>query len=321
MAAASGLEATVKRAAGWLGVVAALCVALPANAATHALVISGLGGEPDYEHRFAEWNTAFTKALTQLAGNEQRVTSLAGSQATAAAIEKAVQQLTQRLQRDDTAIVILIGHGTWFADQYRLNLPGPDLTGAQLKTLLDRLPAQRQLVVNTTSASGAMVEAWKRPGRVVITATRTGGERNATRFAQYFSAALSGDEADRDKDQAVSAAEAFAYASERVAESFKSDAAIATEHARLEGADAQRLIVARFGGAALHADDAQLQALQAQQQSLEGELAAVKVRKASMPEDAYYAALEPVLLRIAQLGNEREARELQLGMTPTGANP
>jgi hypothetical protein len=299
---------------------ALLGASVPAGAATHALIVSGLGGEPDYEHRFAEWNAAATKAVSGLAGDEQRVLSLAGAQATAAGVEKAVQQLARSLQRDDTVIVMLLGHGSFFGDEYRYNLTGPDLTGAQLKALFDRLPAGTQLIVNATSASGAVVETWKRPGRVVITATRSGGERNATRFARFFIDALSSERADRDKDQIVSAAEAFAFATEGVADSFKADAAIATEHARMEGADAPRVVVARFGSAARHADDPQLVALQQQQAGLEQELATVKARKTSMPEDDYFTALEPVLLRIARLGDEREARELQLGMTP-GVTP
>ncbi len=309
----------MKRA--WLIAAAALLLAQSggAFAAVQGLVVSGLGGDPDYEHRFAEWNTALTKQLRQLAGSDERIASLAGAQATSANIEKAFAQLAQRTQREDSVIVVLLGHGTWLGDEYRFNIPGPDLTGAQLKALLDKLPAERQLVVNATSASGGMAEAWKRAGRIVITATRTGGERNATRFAQSFIDALSGDKADRDKDQVVTAAEAFAWTNEAVANSFKTDAAIATEHARMEGADAARFVVARFGRAAQHSDDAQLLALQERQQAMEQELASVKARKASMPEDAYYGELEPVLLRIARLGDEREARERQLGMTPSGA--
>lgn len=296
-----------------------------AAAAVQGLVVSGLGGDADYERRFAEWNAALTRQLRQLAGSDERVTSLAGAQATAEHIEQAFAQLAQRTQRADSVIVVLLGHGSWLGEEYRYNIPGPDLTGARLKALLDRLPAERQLVVNTTSASGGVAAAWRRAGRIVITATRTGGERNATRFAQSFIDALSGGQADRDKDQTVSAAEAFAWASEAVADSFKSEAAIATEHARMEGAEPARFVVARLGSAAQHADDPQLQALQQRQQAMEGELAAVKARKSTMPEDAYYAELEPVLLRIARLGDEREARERQLGMAATattgGANP
>lgn len=292
-----------------------------ASAAVQALVVSGLGGNPDYEHKFAEWNAQMTKALRQLAGGDERVVSLAGPQATAAGIEKAVAQIAQRSQREDTVIVVLIGHGSYLGDEYRFNIPGPDLTGAQLKTLLDKLPSERQLIVNTTSASGAVADAWKRNGRIVITATRSGGERNATRFAQSFIEALSGDKADRDKDQVVTVAEAFAWANTAVADSFKSDASIATEHARLEGADPARFALARYGRAAQHADDPQLLALQQRQQGLEQELAAMKARKSGLPEDTYYAQLEPVLVRIARLGDEVEAREKQLGIAPAGGTP
>ena len=43
--------------------------------------------------------------------------------------------------------------------------------GLDTATLLDRLPAARQLVVNMTSASGGALERLKKPTRVVISAT------------------------------------------------------------------------------------------------------------------------------------------------------
>ena len=312
----------MRLAAGLIGVLLLVAAVAPATAATHALIVSGLGGDADYEHRFAEWNTKLSDAAREFTGDAARVTSLAGAQATAAELDKAVAQLARTVKREDTLLVVLMGHGSYSGEEYRYNLAGPDLTGAQLKALLDRLPAEKQLVVNATSASGAIADAWKRPGRVVITATKTGGERNATRFAQYFIEALTSDRADRDKDQTVTAAEAFAFANQAVADSFKADAAIATEHARLEGADAQRLVVARFGRGARHADDPQLLALQERQSSLELELNAVKARKSTLPEEAYFAALEPVLVRMARLGAEVETRERQLGIEPSAeANP
>lgn len=300
---------------------AATLPAAPAAAATWALIVSGLGGDADFEHRFAELNQRITAAARELTGDTARVTSLSGAEATTEALGKAVRQIAAQATPEDSVLVVLIGHGSHAGDEYRLNLPGPDPTGAQLKALLDRLPAQRQLVVNATSASGAVAESWKRPGRIVITATRSGGERNATRFAQHFAEAVATDRADRDKDQLVTAAEAFAYATQSVAEAFKADAAIVTEHARLEGAEPQRFIVARFGRAARHADDAQLLALQQRQAGLEGELGALKARRSAMTEDDYYAALEPVLLRFARLGEEIEARENQLGLPAARETP
>ena len=62
--------------------------------------------------------------------------------------------------------------------------------------MFDRLAAKKQLIVNATSSSGATIELWQRPERVVITATKSGGERTATRFAQYWLQAISTDAAD-----------------------------------------------------------------------------------------------------------------------------
>ena len=66
------------------------------------------------------------------------------------------------------------------------NLPGPDLTAADYAKLLDRLTAQRIVFVNTASSSGAFVQPLAGPGRTIVTATKTGGERNETRFPELF---------------------------------------------------------------------------------------------------------------------------------------
>ena len=107
--------------------------------------------------------------------------------------------------------IVLIGHGTFDGEEYRFNLPGPDLTGRELGQLFDQLPARDQLIVNGTSASGAAIERWQRPQRVIITATKSGGERTATRFADHWIRALTSDAADANKDDVVTAAEAFEY--------------------------------------------------------------------------------------------------------------
>jgi hypothetical protein len=52
--------------------------------------------------------------------------------------------------------------------------------------------------VNTASASGGFVAALSGKDRTVITATRTEGERNQTRFGEFFAEALSTGDADMD---------------------------------------------------------------------------------------------------------------------------
>jgi hypothetical protein len=102
---------------------------------------------------------------------------------------------------------MLVGHGSYDGEAYKLNLPGPDIDGDEMAKLLAAVPARSQLVVNATSASGSILEKWKADGRTVITATRSGFERNATRFAQHFAAALAAGSADINKNGAITAQE------------------------------------------------------------------------------------------------------------------
>ena len=78
--------------------------------------------------------------------------------------------------------------------------------------MCDRIPARRQLIVNATSASGGSVAALEKPGRGVIAATKSGTEKNATVFARYWVEALRDPAADVDKNESITALEAFEYA-------------------------------------------------------------------------------------------------------------
>jgi len=97
-----------------------------------------------------------------------------------------------------------------------------------------RFKAQRVAFVNTASASGGFVPALAGRDRVVITATKTDGERNQTRFGEFFVRALTGEDADLDKDSRVSLLEAFLWARRRVVESYEKQGQILTEHAVLD---------------------------------------------------------------------------------------
>ena len=55
---------------------------------------------------------------------------------------------------EDDFALILIGHGSFDGVEYKFNLVGPDLSAAEIAALCDRSPARRQLIVDTTSASG-----------------------------------------------------------------------------------------------------------------------------------------------------------------------
>ena len=289
---------------------AATLLVLPtlAGAASFTFVVAGLGGEPEYEQRFREQAVAIADAAKKAAGEQGHVVVLTGEQARRDSLKREFQDFAGKVKAADSVTVVLIGHGTYDGEEYRFNVPGADITGAELEQLFDRLPAKKQLIVNATSSSGATIELWQRPERVVITATKSGGERTATRFAQYWLQAVSGDAADLNKDEVVTAAEAFDYANRQVAASYKSDVSLATEHARIAGEESAAFTVARIGSSAGSSADPEVTALLAQRGQIEQDLDGVKGRKASLSEDQYYDELEGVLVRLALLQKQIDAR-------------
>ena len=176
--------------------IAATLICLPAlaSAASFTFIVAGLGGEPEYEQRFREETAVIGAAAVEAAGGDKsHVVMLTGEQARRDSLRRELQEFAAKIKPADSVTVVLIGHGTFDGENYRFNVPGTDITGSELGQLFDRLPAKKQLIVNATSSSGATIELWQRPERGVITATKSGGERTATRFAQYWGQAVSGD--------------------------------------------------------------------------------------------------------------------------------
>ena len=293
-----------------------LLLPVAASAANYTFIVAGLGGEPEYEKRFREQAAAVAVAAEKISGDATHVVSLTGDAARRDAVRREMQALAGKVGADDVVTIVLIGHGTFDGEEYRLNLPGPDLTATELGQLFDQLPARNQLIVNATSASGAAIERWQRPQRVIITATKSGGERTATRFAEHWTHAVTSDAADANKDDIVTAVEAFDYASRQVAAAFKSDVSLATEHARIEGDDAARFVVARLGAAAVLSANPEVNALLAQRTEIERDLDQVKARKGALDENEYYDALEGVLVRLALLQREIDAKQPGAGGKP-----
>jgi Peptidase C13 family len=284
-----------------------------ARADTHAVIIAGLGGESQYEQRFRNQATSLAQAAEKLTGDKARVSVLSAEKADRESVRRQLRTLAANAKREDQVLIVLIGHGSYDGEDYRFNLPGPDLTASELGALFDQIPARDQLIVNSTSASGAAIDRWQRDNRVVITSTRSGNEKTATRFAQYWVDAVSTNNADTNRDDVVTAAEAFEFANRKVAESFKSDVSLATEHARLEGKGSERFQVARFGNAILATSDSALNSLYTQRGGIERDLEMLKERKPSLETNAYYDQLEGVLVRLAMLQKEIDQRQTTLG--------
>ena len=299
----------------WLALAACACAlgTSAAVAATHALIIAGLGGEPAYEQKFREQAATIAAAAAKVTGDPARVVTLSGDRARRDSVRREMKALASRLGPDDAVTIVLIGHGTFDGEEYRFNVPGPDLTGSELGGLFDGLPAVEQLIVNATSASGATLERWQRPRRIVITATKSGGERTATRFAEHWAKAVSSDAGDTNKDGVVTAIEAYEYAAREVEASFKAEVALATEHSRIAGEAPAQFTVARLGPAPNAEEDPQVRAMLARREGVERAIEEVKARRASLSEDEYYDALETVLVELALLQRQIDTRQAAAG--------
>jgi hypothetical protein len=286
-------------------------LAAPAQAELYYLIVGGLGGEPKYDEQFKN-DTAALAAVARRSTAQSRVTLLQGEGATRDAVVQSLESLRTRAKAADSLVVMLVGHGSYDGEAYKLNLPGPDIDGDELAKLLSAVPARSQLVVNATSASGAILEKWAAEGRTLITATRSGFERNATRFAQHFAAALAAGSADINKNGAITAQEAFDYASRAVADSFEKDGTLATEHPQIAGGAAGRFTVARLasaGPAEPVATNPAVAALVAEREKLDADIEALRARRESMASDAYLAELQRLLVQLAEVQAKIDAAQ------------
>jgi hypothetical protein len=292
-------------------------LALPAK--TFYLTVAGLGGDPDYEQRFAGWAKDLENT-EKSGGVEAKVITLYGPGATKTQVKDAFRQIQDSATRDDALVFVLIGHGTWDGYDYKFNLPGDDITAFEISKLLDEFPG-KELVVNTTSASGASLNLMQKPDRVIITATKSGNEKNATVFARYWVEALRDPGADTDKNGVISALEAYHYAQQKTANFYNTQNRIPTEHSMLndtgkgegvrdpspqngEGRLAASFSLIRLGSEQQVANNPEKRTLLQRKQTLEEDIDKLKYRKAAMDSTEYRQELTKLLVELAKVQAE-----------------
>ncbi|MFK7890623.1 MAG: hypothetical protein AB8B63_07385 [Granulosicoccus sp.] len=278
----------------------------PVLAKTYGLVVSGLPGNADYASQFSEWSAAYVDALGSLDTDDNLIVALDES-ADRDGILDAIAGQAQKIVADEaiaettTFVLMLLGHGTTDNSTWRFNIKGPDLTTEDLVAALNAVPAQRQLIVLATSASGAALEALAQPGRVVVTATKSGGEVNAVRFPGYFAEAMRGGAADYDRNEILTVTEAYRFAEGQTRNYYEQEKLLASEHSRLRGDGAADIALALLGSLKDARDDPVVATLLDDRLILEQAFQQLKSRKQEMPMADYYLELETLLISIATL--------------------
>ena len=321
----------------WLALGWTVLGSAPAGAQTYLVIVSGIGGEPVYQERFLVWASALADAARDRLGIANDHITVLGEQpernprirdrSTRANVEAVFTDLASRVEPAARIVIVLIGHGSAVGGDARINLPGPDMRAEDYAALLAGFPTQEIVLVNLASASGDWIAPLSGDRRVVVTATRSGTERDESLFGGYFVAALTAEDADTDKDGRVSILEAFEYAKAEVARVYERQNRLLSEHALLDddgdghgsheidpatgdGARSRSVFLAADSArqARPGTDDPELIALYAERERLEGAVAGLRARKDSMDPTAYEAELEGLLLALARTNRDIRTR-------------
>ena len=230
-------------------------------------------------------------------------------------IEFALERLAEHVKTGDQITLFLIGHGSGAEEEAKFNIVGPDLTGVQFASLLDRFHQQDMIVINTTSASFGFSSSLSSVGRVVISSTRSSSERYDPVFAGYFIEALDQRNGDRDKNKRVSMLEAFVYAKANVELWYEEQDRLASEHSGLDDngdalfsldpaidiADGRLAEIAYIDSLIEEGEKLSTEglALKSRIQDLERSVIVLRGKKAEYLEAEYWQQMEDLLVNLA----------------------
>ena len=287
------------------------------------VLVVGAAGEPEYGEQFSAWAELWKQAAAK--GGLPAV--VVGQDTNHPETDRArlLGVLTNEVAGSAGELwLVFLGHGTFDGRLAKFNLRGPDVSAEELAAVLK--PCQRPLaVIDGSSASGPFINALSAPGRVIVTATRSGSEANVTRFGGYLAKAIADPAADLDKDGQTSLLEAFLFASRQTAQFYQEAGRLATEHALLDdngdglgtpadwfrgvravktaangksvdGVRAHQLHLVRSDAEREFSPDAR-----ARRNDLEKQLSDLRLRKASLAEAEYYRQMESLLLELAKI--------------------
>jgi len=295
------------------------------------VLVVGAGGEAEFETAFRSWAMRW-KGVAESAG-----ATLTWIGAEPEGEQPDRERLRQTLAGLEPAgrepvWIVLMGHGTFGSSIPKFNLRGPDLAADELAQWLLRI-TRPLVVVNASSCSGPFINALSGPGRVVVTATQSGGEHNYSRFGDFLSRSIADPAADIDHDGEVSILEAFLAASAGVREFYRSSDRLPTETALIDdngdglgtpatafrgtravatSADPKKLLDGKLAGRLslavvgqrLPFTDEELR----ERDEIEAALERLRQRKPELTPTDYRQSVLPFLLRLAKIYDAAERR-------------
>ena len=288
------------------------------------LIVVSEPGDPTYDLEFRRQAKAWRKIAEK--GNIA-VTTIGLESSPEANDKPALEKAIQGFSKDGGDLwLIWIGHGSYDGRTANFNLRGDDIDSKTLATLLKAL-TRRLVILNLFSASAPFLDALSGENRIIISSTRSTGQRNYSRFGEKLADVISSTDADLDLDGEVSLLEATLEAAAKT-EAFYTDAQrVVQEHSVIEdNADQLGTPTVAFKGfrAEMESDDSlpdgaltrEIHFLKANPDPLSGEAREKRAQleleihqlhrsKKDLPEDKYFELLEELMLSMAEIYSEK----------------
>ena len=321
------------RRAGAIALCTSMALMWPAVARAqgdrYAVLVQGASGGDPYASQHRKWLDALATLLKGKFGFDPAHVQVlaeqpkAGEQlANAENVKALFTKLAPQVHPDDQLFVVLIGHGGGDGADAKFNLVGPDLTVVEWSALLSPVKAHLAFI-DTTGGSFPYLKGLSAPGRVVITATATFGQKYDTVFPDAFIQALSAPAADADKNGRISLLEAFLYAQTLVKQHYDQAHYLPTENAVFndtgDGSAQDKAVPGGAPGtiasltyldavAAPKSSDPAVQELLQRQQALTQQVDDLRKRRPTMAPEQFDQEFEKLIVELALVSRDVRRR-------------
>ena len=243
-----------------------------AFAADHVLIIGGAAGEKSFYDAFWSATSQFHELLIDEYGYTQaQITFLfedmGGSEESGIVdteskreqVLAAFAELAETVQPSDRFLLFMLGHASRTGrGDLKFNLRGRDITEAEYVTLINAIPAERQILIFGFPYSGKLVPQLSKPGRIILTSSSPNeGYSLQAGFGNVFVDAFSAAANDTDKNGDISLLEAFLSLQARTKAFYEQAGTVQSEHPHLDD-NGDRNATRNLAAVAEDADDGAL---------------------------------------------------------------
>lgn len=285
-----------------------------AQAKTSVVIVQGLAGEDYYQRHFDEQAEKIATASAAL--TEEGDTHIFGhadhKEASKEIVMPILQSLVESSEDDDLILVYLIGHGSYDGRDYKFNIAGADITGLDIVETFSQESLRAAVVlINTTSSSGALLKPLAETNIHLLSATKSGAERTATRFGRHFADGFLEAEADINKNKSLSLQEAFNYAVRETQAFYDDEGLLATENPRLQMAKnkvaADQIKLANLESRPSVPAGSEEAGLYAQRDELDRQIDTLRLRRINLTDEEYAQRFQDLMIQLAILQSEIES--------------